>query len=428
MKASAGRSLMLVENFFPQDTRVRNEANLLVSAGYEVNVICLRKPGQSAVETVNGVQVFRVPKLELFEKTPQENMGFFARLLLKVKSVIGYVTEYSYFTSACFLVSIYIFFKNGFDVIHAHNPPDTLFAVALPYKLIGKKFIFDHHDLCPELYRSRYGTKESFLTRMLRFTEWCSLKLADVTIATNESYKAAHIDRAGKDPATIFVVRNGPAEGRMAIVEPNRRLREMNKAILCYIGSLNPQDGVDYLLRSLHHLVDHLKRSDFHCVIMGSGDSLEDLRSLAKQLNLNGHVDLTGFVSEEELRANLAAADICVDPDPSSPLNDVSTWIKIMEYMAYSKPIVSFDLKETRYSAQEAAEFVHPNDEEQFAKAIAKLIDDPELRAQRGSFGRKRVEQELQWSVVGQNLVKAYQTLLPRAELVTSADRSGVLA
>jgi glycosyltransferase involved in cell wall biosynthesis len=415
MKESAGRTLMLVENFYPQDTRVRNEANLLVSAGYEVTVICLRKPGQPATEIVNGVRVFRVPRFELFKKTADGEPGLLGRILLKVKSIVGYVLEYSYFTTACFLVSLYVFFKHGFDVIHAHNPPDTLFAVALPYKLIGKKFIFDHHDLCPELYRSRYGTKESFLTKMMRLTEWCSLKLADVTIATNESYKAVHIERAGKDPSTIFVVRNGPAEGRMKIVEPNPALRAMNKSILCYIGSLNPQDGVDYLLRSLHHVVHKLKRDDFHCVIMGNGDSLEDLRNLAQQLKLNGHVNLAGFVSEEDLRANLAAADICVDPDPSSPLNDVSTWIKIMEYMAYAKPIVSFDLKETRYSAEEAAEFVKPNDEEGFAQAIVRLMDDPSLRKQRGEYGRKRVEESLQWSVVGQNLLAAYRFLRGRA-------------
>jgi glycosyltransferase involved in cell wall biosynthesis len=402
---------MLVENFYPQDTRVRNEANLLVSAGYDVTVICLKKAGQKNSEIVNGVRVFRVPRFELFKKTADGEPGLLGKILLKVKSIVGYVSEYAYFTSACFLVSVYVFFKYGFDVIHAHNPPDTLFAVALPYKLIGKKFIFDHHDLCPELYRSRYGTKESFLTRMMRLTEWCSLKLANVTIATNESYKAVHIERAGKDPKTIFVVRNGPAEGRMNMVTPNPALRGMNKSILCYIGSLNPQDGVDYLLRSLHHVVFNLKREDFHCVIMGSGDSLEDLRGLAKQLKLNGHVNLTGFVSEEDLRANLAAADICVDPDPSSPLNDVSTWIKIMEYMAYAKPIVSFDLKETRYSAQEAAEFVQPNDEARFGEAIVRLMDDASLRKQRGDFGRKRVEEHLQWAVVGQNLIRAYEAV-----------------
>jgi glycosyltransferase involved in cell wall biosynthesis len=170
---------------------------------------------------------------------------------------------------------------------------------------------------------------------------------------------------------------------------------------------------VDYLLRSLRHLRHDLKRNDFYCVIMGSGDSLADLRTLAQDLKLEGSVELTGFVPDEEMMQNLSAADICVDPDPSSPLNDVSTWIKIMEYMACSKPIVSFDLKETRYSAQDAALFVPPNDETAFAKAIAKLMDDPEARIRMGAFGRQRVELDLQWSVTGRNLLAAYQSLFP---------------
>ena len=178
--------------------------------------------------------------------------------------------------------------------------------------------------------------------------------------------------RANKNAETIFIVRNGPDKSRMSPVPANPRLKEKNnKCILCYVGSLNPQDGVDYLLRSLGHLLYNLKRSDFYCVIMGSGDSLEDLRVLARELKLDGCVELTGFVSDEELQANLAGADICVDPDPSSPLNDVSTWIKIMEYMGHAKPIVTFDLKETRVSAGEAAIYVEPNDEAEFAELRA---------------------------------------------------------
>ena len=228
-------------------------------------------------------------------------------------------------------------------------------------QLLGKKFVYDHHDLCPELYQSRYGAKGGFYSALLRMFEWCDLKLANITIATNESYKQIQIARGGRKAETIFLVRNGPNLERMQVPAPTARLRALNKdwLILCYIGSLNPQDGVDYLLRALGHLVRDLKRHDFYCVIMGSGDSLEDLRQLSRELNLESYVELTGFIPDRELLENLAAADICVDPDPSSPLNDVSTWIKIMEYaMAFSgEPIVSFDLKETRFSAQEAALF-----------------------------------------------------------------------
>jgi glycosyltransferase involved in cell wall biosynthesis len=411
---SPTKVLMWVENHFPQDTRVTNEARLLADAGYKVAVIALRKQGQAARETWNGIEVYRLPTLELFKKTPSANVNRINLVVAKLKASLGYVVEYCYFTAGCLVVSSYVFVRQGFDVMHAHNPPDTLFLVAVPFKLLGKKFVFDQHDLCPELYRSRYGAAEGVYTRFLRMFEWCSLKLADVTIATNESYKRIQIKRANKNPQDIFVVRNGPNQMRMTPTAPSARLKGMNKSILCYIGSLNPQDGVDYLLRSLRHLMHVLKRPDFYCVIMGTGDSLQDLRDLAGNLQLNGCVELTGFVSDEDLQANLAAADICVDPDPSSPLNDVSTWIKVMEYMASAKPIVSFDLRETRFSARDAAVYVEPNNETGFAEAIAQLMDQPELRKQMGTYGRRRVEDELQWAKVGNNLLIAYGTLLAK--------------
>jgi glycosyltransferase involved in cell wall biosynthesis len=411
MKDSAGKVLMFVENSFPNDTRVKNESDALTEAGYSVTVVALRKQGQARAELVQGVQVYRLPRLELFEKTPVENPTLFQRIGLKVKSLLGYVSEYVYFTGACLVMSLVVAWKHGFDVIHAHNPPDTLFLVALPWKLLGKKYIFDHHDLCPELYRSRYGARHDFVARVLQWVEWGNLKLANVTIATNESYKRIQIERGGRKPESIYIVRNGPNRSRMQVAPPSPRLRDLQKTILVYIGSLNPQDGVDYLLRSLRHLVYDLGRRDFHCVVIGSGDSLEDLRELSRKLELDGQVELTGYIPDQELQAHLSAADICVDPDPSSPLNDVSTWIKVMEYMACGKPIVSFDLKETRYSAQEAGLFVPCNDELAFAKGIVKLMDDRELREKMGRFGRQRVDQELQWSVVSRNLVSAYASL-----------------
>ncbi len=381
MIRSAGKILMLVENYFPQDTRVKNEASLLTDAGYQVTVIALRRQGQAGRETLNRIEVYRLPTLELFKKTPSANVNRLNLLFVKLKAFLGYVVEYCYFTAACLIVSTYIFVSRGFDVIHAHNPPDTLFLVALPFKLLGKKFVFDQHDLCPELYRSRYCAAEGFYTRILRMFEWCSLKLADITIATNESYKQIQFKRANKNPRDVFVVRNGPNQMRMTPVAPSARLKKMNKFILCYIGSLNPQDGVDYLLRSLRHLLHDLKCSDFHCVIMGTGDSLQDLRDLAEKLQLNGCIELLGFV---------------------------------MEYMAYAKPIVAFDLKETRFSAGDAAVYVQPNKEAEFAEAIAQLMGRPELREEMGAYGRRRVEEELQWNKVGRNLLAAYETLLAK--------------
>lgn len=413
MKGSLGRVLMFVENNFPEDPRVKNEADMLTSEGYAVTVVGLRgKNDMVASRVVDNIQVYLIPRITLFTKTRKDNPSGLQRLWLRVIALLGYMWEYLYFTGACFVMSLYVAMKHGFDVIHAHNPPDTLFLVAAFYKPFGKKFVFDHHDLCPELYQSRYKADKGFLTSMLGLFEKASLWLADITIATNESYRAIQIERGNVKPENVFVVRNGPNLRRVAYRTPSERLRSMNKCILCYLGMLNPQDGVDYLLRSLRDLVYKLNRKDFYCVIMGSGDSLEDLRALARDLNLEGYVELTGYVSEEDLMSNLSAADICVDPDPSSPLNDVSTWIKIMEYMALGKPIVTYDLKETRWSAQEAALYIKPNNELEFAEGIAKLMDRPDLRAQMGEFGRQRIHRDLKWDVVGQNLVRAYQKLL----------------
>jgi len=412
MKESAGKVLMLVEDNFPDDSRVRDECEFLRENGYEMTVICLRRNGQKRSEIVRGVRVYRVPKVEFFEKTPAERQSPLQRRWIKCKAFLGYFGEYAYFTSCCLVISAYVAVRYGIDVIHAHNPPDTLFLAALPFKLMGKKFVFDHHDLAPELYQSRYDAKSRVVLNGLRWAERLSLTLADVTIATNESYKEIHIKRGGVQPKRSFVVRNGPNVDRMTVVAPNERLRLMGKSILCYIGYLNPQDGVDYLLRALSILSYDLKRSDYHCVIMGQGDSLANLKEMSRRLKLEEYVEFTGFIPDADLLSNLSAADICVDPDPSSPLNDLSTWVKIMEYMAYGKPIVSFDLKETRYSAQDAAIYVKPNDELQFAVAIAKLMDDEALRARMGAFGRARVERELQWSCVRRNLASAYQALM----------------
>ena len=416
MSDSLGRVLMFVENNFPGDPRVKNEADTLTVAGYSVTVVGLREEGDTETfKVVDDIRVYSIPRVRLFSKTRKDNPVGLERLWLRVIALMGYMWEYMYFTGACFVMSLYVAMKQGFDVIHAHNPPDTLFLVAAFYKPFGKKFVFDHHDLCPELYRSRYKADNGFLTAMLGLFEKGSLKLADVTIATNESYRAIQIARGKVNPENIFVVRNGPNLRRVAYRTPSKRLREMNKTILCYVGALNPQDGVDYLLRSLRDLLYKLDRKDFYCVIMGSGDSLEDLRALTKDLNLEGYVEVTGYVSEEDLMSNLSAADICVDPDPSSPLNDVSTWIKIMEYMALGKPIVTYDLKETRWSAQDAALYIKPNNELEFAEGIAKLMDRPDLRAQMGEFGRQRIHRDLKWDVVGLNLIRAYEALLGKA-------------
>jgi glycosyltransferase involved in cell wall biosynthesis len=407
--------LMLVENNFPADTRVRNEAFTLAANGLRVTVIALRGNGEKAREVLDGVTVYRVPRLTLFDKLPHANAGIVARLLRRIMVLVGYIAEYAYFTSACLLLSLYIAVRERFNVVHAHNPPDTLAIVTGVLKLLGKKSVFDHHDLSPELYLSRYKTNESVVTAGLRVFERLSVRLADVVVATNESYKAIDIERNGADPSRVYVVRNGPNLARVRLVEPDARLRAMGKTILGYVGAMNPQDGVDYMLRALAILKNELGRRDFFCVIIGDGDSRHALEEEARALGLTDEVWFTGFVPDADMVRYLSTADICLDPNPSSPLNDVSTWIKVMEYMALEKPLVSFDLKETRTSAGEAALFVPPNNEADFARAVARLMDDPALRQSMGRCGRERVLSDLRWDVTSRNLISAYEFLLKRA-------------
>ena len=413
---------MLVENSFPADTRVRNEAGTLVANGYRVSVISLRSPGQPWREVVDGVMVYRVPRLTVFDKLPQGNPSGLAKLARMLRTILGYATEYGYFTSACLGLSLYVLFTEGFDVIHAHNPPDTLVLVTGVHKLLGRKVVFDHHDLSPELYLSRYpSNSEGLVTRGLRLLEKLSVKCADVVIATNESYRAIDIERNGASPDRVVIVRNGPDSRRVRLMEPDQRLRSLNKKILVYVGAMNPQDGLEYLLTAIAHLVRDLKRTDFHCVLIGTGDSLDELRARATALGIDDYVEFTGFIPDEDLVRYLSTADICLDPNPSSPLNDVSTWIKVMEYMALAKPVVSFDLKETRVSAAHAAVYVPPNDEGAFAAAIASLMDDPARCVEMGQCGVSRVKTELGWHITSQNLLRAYDFLFARAVVAQPA-------
>jgi glycosyltransferase involved in cell wall biosynthesis len=405
---------MIVENRFPYDPRVRNEANALAACGYRVTVISLGTRAERAHESVGGVDVYRLRRLTLFDKTQKRNASPLAYLRVAVQSIIGYTFEYAYFTLASLLLTAYVCARKRIDVVHLHNPPDTLFVVAASAKLFGKKVVFDHHDLSPELYVSRYNKRPGgAVYRVLRGLEQACLRLADLVVATNESYREIDINRGHVDPSKIVVVRNGPDLQRVRMTAPDDRLRALGKTIVVYIGCMGPQDGVDYLLRAIRHLVDDLRTTDVYCVIIGTGDSIGDLKTLAHELHIDDYVWFTGFIPEQDLLRYLSSADICVTPDPSSPLNDVSTWIKVLEYMTLGKPIVSFDLKETRRSASGAALYVRPNDELEFARGIATLMADPELRKQMGELGRVRVETELQWDLVKNNLITAYRRLCP---------------
>jgi glycosyltransferase involved in cell wall biosynthesis len=388
---------MLVENNpYPQDARVRMEAGTLAAAGYRVTVIAPGRYGQPWHELVGGVRVYRYPG-------PPERGG-----------VVGYLLEYGYSLAAACVLALFVFLSDRFDVIHAHNPPDMLVLLAACYKPLGVKFVFDQHDLSPEMYDVRFGGKGSPAIRwLLILFEHISFRLADHVIATNQSYKAVAMERGGLPDARVSVVRNGPDLRRVRPVEPDPALRAKGAMILGYVGQMGVHDGIDYLLRAIRHLVVDLRRTEAYCVIIGGGEMWEELRAMAASLGIERHIWFTGRVSDDELVRYLSTADICLDPDPLNPFNDRSTMIKMLEYMALGKPIVAFDLTEHRVSARGAALYARPNDELDFARRIAELMDDPERRERMGALGRARVEQELAWDHSVPGLLRVYQELLP---------------
>jgi len=395
MKESAGRVLMLLENNpFQVDARPRREARALVEAGYRVSVISPRPPDDRPYEKINGVRLYQFP-------APREANGF-----------LGYLWEYGYSMVAMSVISLLVFLREGFDVIHAHNPPDTFFLIAAFYKLFGKRFVYDHHDLAPEMYHARFRNSGSRLVhRTLVLLEKASCRLADRVIATNESYKAIEMERGCVPAERITIVRNAPASERVRSVDPDPALQQKASTILGYVGSMAPHDGVDYLLRALHHLIYDLDRRDVYCVIIGQGSMLPELKALAKKLHIEEYIWFTGWIPDEDLIRFLSTADICVDPDPSNPFTDRSTMTKMMEYMALGKPIVAFDLPEHRATAQSAAAYARPNSELDFAQKIAALIDNPGRRRQMGQIGRKRLETELAWKYQEKHLLEAYASL-----------------
>ena len=391
------RVLMLVENsHYPQDPRVRRESRALLAAGYQVSVICPAKPGQPLRETVKGARVYRYPQSQLLE------------------GPVGYLLEYSYSMAATLLTSLEVFWREGFDVIHAANPPDTFVFIAAMYRLLGKRFIYDHHDLAPEMYEARFGVRSGGLVyRTLVLLERLSCRLADGVIATNQSYKAIEMQRGGVPEERITIVRNGPDLALFQDAKPDPSLKQDGKALIVFAGVMGPQDGVDYLLRALSHLVHDLRRTDFSCVLVGgTGDARSSLEALVSELGLGPHVRFTGWVSDSDWARYISSADICVDPDPSNAFSDKSTMIKMMEYMAAGRPIVAFDLPEHRFTAREAAIYVGANNELEFARAIALLMDDPARRETMGSFGRRRVEAELAWQYSMPHLLSAYEKIV----------------
>ena len=389
-RARRRRALILVENLsVPFDRRVWQECTTLRDAGWEVHVICPRgtKRDTEAEAVVDGVRIHRYP------------------LRAATRGPAGYLREYG---SALWHTARLARGVGPVHVVHACNPPDLLFLPALRLKRRGARFVFDQHDLVPELYLSRFGRGRDVLYRAVCALERLTYRAADVVLATNESYKEVAVRRGGRRPEDVFVVRSAPQTDRFRPVPPEPELKRGKPHLLCYLGVMGPQDGVDYALRALAKLRDEQGRTDWHAVFVGSGDAFDAMVELSRDLGLEDQVEFTGRVPDADLVRHLSTADVCLSPDPRNPLNDVSTMNKVLEYMAMGRPIVSFDLKEARVSAGDAALYAPANDESAFAELVAVLLDDPERRARMGGIGRERIEGALAWRNSQAALLAAY--------------------
>lgn len=395
--ASVGRQkkvLIIVENLpVPFDRRVWQEATTLAKNAYTVSIICPKSEEYpKSFEVLENIHIYRHP------------------LPVEADGAIGYALEYSAALFWQFFLAIKILFSRGFDAIHACNPPDNIFVIGFFFKLFGKKFLFDHHDINPELYEAKFGRRDFFYKVMLLWERW-TFKVADVSIATNESYKKIAIERGGMPPDKVYVVRSGPKLERLKILPPDNSLKCGRDYLVGYVGVMGKQEGIDYLLKSASYIIHELKRTDIHFGLVGGGTELSSMQDYAKELDISEFVTFTGRVSDKEMLRMLNTADICANPDVANEMNDKSTMNKVMEYMALGKPIVQFDLTEGRYSAQEASLYAKKNDEKDFALKIVQLIDDSKLRKKMGTYGRERVVNTLSWEYEAPNLLKAYEAL-----------------
>lgn len=390
-----GSVLMLVENMsVPMDRRVWPEAQVLHDAGYEVVVISPRGGDVDVApfEVVDGIEIHRFPSAG-----GQGTLGF----------VREYVTAFWHVARLTRRLGR----QRAFAVVHAANPPDYLLLAARSLKRRGAAFVFDHHDLFPELYRARFGGGHGLLYRLALMLERLSFRLADIVVSTNESYRRIAIDRGGKRPEDVVVVRNAPDTTRFRPGEPDPALRRGKKHLIAYVGVMAPQDGVDRALRALWLL--RKRRDDWHAIFAGDGQAYQEVRRLATELGLDDVVEFPGFLHDQAAVARiLATADVCLAPEPKDPLNDASTLIKIAEYMAAGCAVVSFDLQESRITAGEAAAYAEPNDESSFAARIDELLNNPDARRRMGEAGRDRVERLYSWERSKAALLAVYERLL----------------
>jgi glycosyltransferase involved in cell wall biosynthesis len=389
------RVLIVVQNLpVPLDRRVWLECRALVAAGYGVSVICPKGPGDTAFEELEGVRIHKYPP-------PPPAVG-----------LLSYIFEFLYCWLRTAALAVREYRRVGFAVIQACNPPDTYFALAALFRPFGVKFVFDHHDLCPEIYTAKYGQAGGGVYRVLCRLERLTFKLADHVISTNGSYRQIAIRRGGRDPESVTIVRSGPDLRRLTRGPAVPQLKEGATYLCTYLGVMGRQDGVDLLLDAVRVVVHEMGRRDCHFALLGFGDCLDDLRRQVARDGLEEWVTFTGRAGDDTVCRYLSTADIGLSPDPKSDFNDLSTMNKTVEYMAFSLPVVAFDLKETRVSAGEAAAYIADGDVTGFAKAIVELLDDPERRAEMGRVGRDRVLQELAWEHQAPRYVAVYDRLL----------------
>jgi glycosyltransferase involved in cell wall biosynthesis len=400
MTASTGRAhgsrvLIVVENLpVPFDRRVWQEATTLAAAGYRVSIICPTGKGyESRHEVIDGIAVYRHP------------------LPLEARGKLAYPLEYGAALFWQLVLSCRVFASRGFDVIHACNPPDLVFLYAAPFKLLfGTKFLFDQHDLCPELYEANFGRRDA-LYRVLRWVEALTYRLADVVIATNLSYRRIAIERGKVAAERVHVVRSGPSLARLRILPPDDALKRGRRYLVGYVGVIGAHEGIPYLLQAIRHIVVERGRQDVQFGLVGGGPALAEMQRMAEGLGIADYITFTGRVADDELLAMLNTSDVCVNPDEYNEMNDKSTMNKIMEYMALGKPIVQFDLTEGRFSAQDASLYAARNDAVDLAEKILLLLDDPARREAMGRFGRERVLAQFTWEHEVPKLLAAYEAL-----------------
>jgi len=390
-----GRALLISENApFPGDRRVWNEARTLVDAGWEVVAACAAAAdrAQPASETIDGVEVHRYP-------------------LRPAGGALGYAREYAQALWRIRRLVRQLQRERPFDLVHAANPPDFLLLAARSARRRGARFVFDHHDLTPELFRSRFG-RGGIPHRALLAIERRAMRSADVVISTNESYRQIAIERGGVNSEDVFVVRNGPDLERFQPVPADPDLRRGRRHLIAYLGVMGPQDGIDHALRSLAALRE-MRGEDWHAVFIGEGEVRGEMEILALELGIGGSVEFAGWRGDDDIRRILSTADVGLEPDPPSPLNDCSTMIKVSEYMAMGCPIAAYDLKETRVSAGPAAAYAEAPRPAALGRCVHELLEDSERRRQMAQFGRERVV-ELSWQRSATALIAAYQRALGR--------------